>query len=338
MRKKVLISLGIALIFLLIPVLLFQYAIRQNPRNQFTLEGIKSILSKESVVYYSNEEDRVGTFFQGLHREYIPYSSIPPLLIDAVVSAEDKNFFTHNGIDYRGLLYAMLDNIRSFSLKRGGSSLTQQTAKNIFPTHGFGTWNRLKAKLPELINTFRLERNFSKKEILEFYLNQFYVAGNGHGMAIAARYFFNKNIKNLNLLEIAFIAGSVKGPNQYNPFIAKSKKDKKQKKEKAYWRVQYVLKKLLENKKITQASYDSATAKPIPFKRGTFRFQLSTNMVKVKKTLNTSFFQNLLHEYGIDSYESSGLKIYTTLDKDIQAAAEYATNKNLSTLNIIMNG
>src|SRR5690606_1210238 len=140
--------------------------------------------------------------------------SIPPLLVEALVSAEDRNFWTHWGWDFKAFLRAMIDNVRSGGRWRGGSTLTQQTAKNLF-----GRAGPVRGKVDELVNAWRLEQRFTKKEILEFYPNQSFVVGNGHGVRIAARYFFDKEPRDLTLVECAFIAGSVKGPNQYNPFI-----------------------------------------------------------------------------------------------------------------------
>ncbi|MBF0432677.1 MAG: transglycosylase domain-containing protein, partial [Fibrobacteria bacterium] len=153
--KKVLLLFTLLLIIFSIPFGLFQYSVHQNPDGLFTREGILSILSKESTVYYRDKKSRIGTFFEDIHRDYISYDSIPTTLIHAVTSAEDKNFFKHGGMDFKAILYAMLDNVKSLAIRRGGSTLTQQTAKNLFPTHGFGKWNRIKAKIPELVNAYR---------------------------------------------------------------------------------------------------------------------------------------------------------------------------------------
>ncbi len=338
-KKKWIIATGIVL---LVPIfalfIVFQVLTRSDPENRFTHAGIMAILSKESTVFYNDEKTRLGAFFKDIHRNYIAYEHIPASLINALVSAEDKNFFKHGGVDFVAIAYAMVDNIKSLSVKRGGSSLTQQAAKNLFPAQGRGTWARAKAKLPELINAYRLERNFSKQEILEFYLNQFYVAGNGHGVSIAARYFFAKPLDQLTLKQLAFIAGSVKGPNQYNPFIARSQKEKEHKLKRASYRVHYVLNKMLENKKIDSVAHAAALKAPFDFEKGRFRFKLSTNMVKVQKFLETKKIQKLFEEHQISDYPAAGLKIVTTLDKDIQEAVEYYSNKNLSTLDIILRG
>jgi membrane peptidoglycan carboxypeptidase len=312
----------------------FAVATRQNPNNTFTREGIMQILSKESTVYYSDGKTKVGTFFEGQHRDYVPYDSIPKILIDALVSAEDQNYFTHGGVDFKALAYAMLDNAKAMKLKRGGSTLTQQTAKNLFNRRG----RSISGKLKELVNAYRLERNFTKEEILEFYLNQFYVSGNGHGVRIAARYFFNKELGNLNLLECAFIAGSVKGPNQYNPFIQPNAERKAAAVTRARHRVAYVLKQLYRHGKIDKAQYAEAMRQKLEFRRGSFRFSLSTNMVKAKRLLESKAMQEVLGRYDVADFMTEGLQITTTLDANLQRAAEYASYANLARLDLILRG
>jgi penicillin-binding protein 1A len=311
----------------------FALAVRRNPGNQFTREGIMQILSKESTVYYSDGKSKVGTFFEGQHRDYVPYDSIPKAIVDALVAAEDHNYWKHGGVDPNGLAHAMLDNLKSFSLKRGGSTLTQQTAKNLFKRP-----RTVMGKIKELVNAFRLEKHFTKQEILEFYLNQFYVSGNGHGVRIAARYFFNKNLADLSLLECAFIAGSVKGPNQYNPFIQDTPEKKELALRRGQYRLAYVLKQLYREGKIGKEQYAAAAHQKLEFRRGAFRFSLSTNMVKVKRLLETAPMQTLLDKHEVTDFMTDGLQIYTTLDAEMQRASEYAVYANLSRLDLILRG
>ncbi len=313
---------------------LLAFALGNDSDKTFTREGIMAILSKESTVYFSDGKTKVGTFYEGQHRDYVPYDSIPPILVQALVSAEDHNFFEHKGIDIKAIGHAMIDNIKHGSIRRGGSTLTQQTAKNLFNRRG----RTISGKLKELANAYQLEKHFSKQEILEFYLNQFFVSGNGHGVRIAARYFFNKDLSNLNLLECAFIAGSVKGPNQYNPFIQETPAKKEAALQKGRYRVAYVLKQLYELKKITKDQYVAASHQKLEFHRGAFRFTLSTNMVKVKKLLESKGYQEILAKNDVEDFTTDGLQIYTTLDANLQNVADYTTNSNLSRLDLILRG
>ncbi|HLU69679.1 MAG TPA: transglycosylase domain-containing protein, partial [Fibrobacteria bacterium] len=311
----------------------FQSSAARVPAETFTRAGIEKILARESTVLYSDGKTRVGSFFEGTHRNYLPFDSIPKVLVEALISAEDRNYWTHGGWDVKAFARAMVDNVRDGGRWRGGSTLTQQTAKNLF-----GRTGPLRGKVDELVNAYRLEQNFSKEEILEFYLNQFFVVGNGHGVSIAARYFFDKEPRDLTLVESAFIAGSVKGPNQYNPFIQGTPERRQAALERGRGRTAYVLGQMRKHGKITEARYRKALANPPEFKRGDFRFSLSTNMMKVKRLLDEPAMQDVLARFGVEDYTAAGLQIITTLDPEIQRASEYAVYLNLSRLDMVLRG
>jgi len=185
--------------------------------------GDDSSLKKSTILARINEETSIfcedgvtpiGSFFTNEHRRYVTIDELPAHTINALVAAEDKNFFKHNGVDPTAIFKAFLDGLKSGHF-RGGSTLTQQTVKNILDRWEYS----LQRKVREAIASLQLERLYSKKQILEFYFNQFHVSGNGSGIGIAAKYYFNKEVRDLNLIESAFIAGSVKGPSKYDPFI-----------------------------------------------------------------------------------------------------------------------
>ncbi len=340
MKRKSRILLWLALPILLAlllagaAVLAFQFAIRQDPDHVFTDEGILKLLGRESVVYYADGKTPVGNFFADAHRDYVPFDSIPRTIVDALVAAEDRNYWTHGGMDFRAFILAMLDNAKSMGLKRGGSTLTQQTAKNLFGRHG----RTLRGKVGELVNAYRLERHFSKQQILEFYLNQFFVTGNGHGVRIAARYFFDKDLRDLDLAECAFIAGSVKGPNEYNPFLQDTREKREVVLQRARYRVAYVLKQMRRQEKISEADYQHALNEKLRFRKGAFRYSLSTNMISVKRLLDGPDMQKVLAEYGAEDYTNAGLQILTTLDPEVQRATEYAVYSNLWRLDLLLRG
>jgi len=192
-----------------------------HPGDMLSEERITGILSRESHVYYSDGKTALGVFFDQSHRQYVQYRDIPENFVKALTAAEDSRFFSHFGIDPKGIVRAALKNARAMRVVEGGSTLTQQTAKNLYQ-RADRSWS---SKLAELLFTLRLERYYSKEKIFEFYANQFFVTGNGHGLPIAARYYFDKNLPELSLLECAYIAGSVKRPNYYNPFIKKDEAD-----------------------------------------------------------------------------------------------------------------
>lgn len=189
-----------------------------HPGDEIKVENIHSILGKESHVYYSDNRTPLGVFFDQAHRQYVDYAEIPPAFVHALVASEDNRFFSHFGFDMGGIVRAAIKNIQAGRVVQGGSTLTQQTAKNLFDR----TDRSIQAKLKELLFALRLEYHYPKEKIFEFYANQFYVSGNGHGLGVAAKYYFDKKPLDLTLVECAFIAGSVKRPNYYNPFIKKT--------------------------------------------------------------------------------------------------------------------
>ena len=148
-------------------------------------------------------------------RVFVPISAMPKMLVNAFLSAEDKNFYYHPGIDPVGIMRAALVNVKNFAQGRrlvGASTVTQQVAKNFLLTSDV----TLKRKIKEAILAFRIERTLSKKRILELYLNEIYLGFGSYGVATAALNYFNKSLDNLTISEAAFLAALPKAPNNYN--------------------------------------------------------------------------------------------------------------------------
>ncbi|MBW2303092.1 MAG: transglycosylase domain-containing protein [Deltaproteobacteria bacterium] len=278
---------------------------------------IDKIIFSESPVYYDDEKSIIGVFFEKTHRKYIHYKDIPPYFIKALVAAEDKNFFHHPGFDIKAIARAMIANIRAGRVVQGGSTLTQQTAKNVFRRER----RSFKAKLKELMQALLLERKYTKEEILEMYINQFFVTGYGCGLEIAAQYFFNKEAKDLDLVECAFIAGSVKSPNAYNPFTKKTEAQKSEAMERAKRRKDYVLGQMLALNFITKEQYREAVRKEVPFREGKVTYRLNVILDYVREQLESDYFRSILEEQGIENIATSGIKIYTSINKEIQEGA-----------------
>lgn len=297
-------------------------------------DNIEKILAMESPVYYADGKNKIGVFFEQAHREYVPYEQIPKAFVDGIVASEDHAFFRHKGIDYMGIFRALITNVRAGKVVQGGSTITQQTAKNLFKRKD----RSLKAKLKELLYAWRLEYHYPKEKILEFYANQFYVSGNGRGLGVAARYYFDKPVTELGLLECAFIAGSVKRPNYYNPFIKKNEKAVALARKKAKERVRYVLNQMYKLKMITVSEYQSMARKEIPFEQGQMSYSLNTIMDLVKMGLAEVEVEEALVRHGIDNVAISGMKVYTTIEKDLQESAFYNLRKELSRLDIRLRG
>ena len=333
---KIAIALCIVGLLCLIPlyIIVFRVLPEKDPDGIFNRRYILSELSGESRVYYRDGERLLGSFFDVNHRIYVPFGEIPENIVNALVAAEDARYFDHGGFDITGFSRAMLNNVRAGRLQQGGSTLTQQTVKNIY-----GREERsIKAKWKELINALRMEKHFSKEEILEFYLNQFHVSGTGKGVAIAAQYFFNKDLKDLTLAECAFIAGSVKGPFNYDPFIQRNQLRRDRALERGRTRLKYVLGRMVDEEYITQEQMDSALAKPLEFNHGNFRFSLSTQLSRLEEKFETDFYQGLFEKEGISDWRKAQLQIVTTIDADYQMAAKRAVQDNISNLQVKLGG
>lgn len=333
---KIAIALCIVGLLCLIPlyIIVFRVLPEKDPDGIFNRRYILSELSGESRVYYRDGERLLGSFFDVNHRIYVPFGEIPENIVNALVAAEDARYFDHGGFDITGFSRAMLNNVRAGRLLQGGSTLTQQTVKNIY-----GREERsIKAKWKELINALRMEKHFSKEEILEFYLNQFHVSGTGKGVAIAAQYFFNKDLKDLTLAECAFIAGSVKGPFNYDPFIQRNQQRRDRALERGRTRLKYVLGRMVDEEYITQEQMDSALAKPLEFNHGNFRFSLSTQLSRLEEKFETDFYQGLFEKEGISDWRKAQLQIVTTIDADYQMAAKRAVQDNISNLQVKLGG
>lgn len=314
-------------------IIVFKVLPEQDPDNQFNRESILQILSGETRVFYSDGE-LLGAFFDANHRIYVPYGDIPENIVNALVSAEDASYWKHDGFSFHGFFRAMFSNLKSGHMRQGGSTLTQQTVKNIF-----GREERsIKEKGKELLNALRMEKHFTKEDILEFYLNQFHVSGTGKGVAIAAQYFFNKDLKSLTLAECAFIAGSVKGPYNYDPFIQRNTERRERAIKRGAERLRYVLGRMVEEGYIDQKAMDEALAKPLEYNHGNFRFSMSTTLERLEEKLDSDYFKDLFEKEDIEDWRKAQLEIVTTLDAKSQDAAKRALQNNISNLQMQLGG
>jgi membrane peptidoglycan carboxypeptidase len=295
---------------------------------------INEILGRESPVLYRDGQNKLGVLFEGIHRQYLNYKDLPPHFVNALIAAEDDQFFTHFGVDVPGIVRAMLANLQAGRIVQGGSTITQQTAKNLFKRES----RSMEAKVKELLFALRLEHKYSKEKILEFYSNQFFVSGNGHGLGVAARYFFDKEPKDLTLLECAFIAGSVKRPNYYNPFLKKNMANADEVRLRGEERVNYVLGKMRKAGMIGEDEFAKLKAADLTFKQGKMSFAQNTAMDLVKEGLETPFIADTLEENGISNISTSGAHIITSLDREMQGATVQALRRHLSQLDVRLRG
>ena len=295
---------------------------------------IDRVIASESPIFYDDGRTPIGAFFEKTHRKYIHYKEIPKIFVKALIASEDRNFFHHGGFDPKAMLRALLANLKMSKVVQGGSTLTQQTAKNIFKREK----RSYKAKIKELIQAFLLERKYTKEEIIEMYVNQFFVTGYGKGLRIAAQYYFAKETKDLDLVEAAFIAGSLKAPNRYNPFIKKNEAERQKACQAAKSRKDYVLSNMLKMHFITRDQYLKAKETEVPFKEGKITYRLNVILDYIREQLDSSYFKAILHEQGVDNIATSGISIHTSINKEIQEAALASLRSHLPLMDVMLNG
>ncbi|MCP4807552.1 MAG: hypothetical protein GY913_15190 [Proteobacteria bacterium] len=312
----------------------YEQAVVQDPGPHLEEAHIRSLITQESPVLYRDGRTPIGVFFSEEHRQYVEYDDIPQAWVHGIVAAEDQRFFTHGGVDGIGLSRAMIQNVKAGRVVSGGSTLTMQTSENLFHP---GTYD-LYGKLFEVVDTWRLEEHYSKEDILEFYANQFHVYGNGRGLGIAAQYFFDKDVTELSTHEAAFLAGLVKIPGRYNPFIGSTEEKRQAAREAAQERTAYVLGRMAEDGYIEASVYESLKDEPIPFKKGTFRYDSNIVMDEVERQLEQAPFPELLASAGIDNPSTSGIQVVTTLDEDAQRSATYGLWHHLTEAGPSMEG
>ncbi len=251
--KKISIILLSLLLFLSILILGTLWSFSNNIPDYKFLKNYKPPVSSKM---YSGNGDLVSDFSKE-KRIFIPFSVIPKNVINAFLSAEDKNFFSHPGVDAKGVVRATINNIKNvLTSKRleGASTITQQVAKNFLLTNEVS----LNRKIKEAILAFRIERALSKERILELYLNQIYLGSGAYGVAAASLEYFDKSIKELNYSEAALLAALPKAPSRYNPY---------KNNELAKFRRDLVLKNLYENEFLDKKKYLSYKEQPIKLKK-----------------------------------------------------------------------
>ena len=329
-------ALSIAFLFLAaVASFIFVYVeVTKETSGRIERGVIENIIFSESPVYYDDGESIIGVFFERIHRKYMHYADIPPAFIKALIATEDKNFFSHPGFDVKAIIRALVANIGAGKVIQGGSTITQQTAKNVFRRER----RSLKAKIKELMQAILLEKEYSKEEILEMYVNQFFVTGFGRGLRIASQYFFDKEAEDLDLVECAFIAGSVKSPNRYNPFTKKTDAERKEAEKLAKIRKDYVLGNMLKMNYITKEQYAEGCKGEVPFKEGKVTYRLNVILDYIREQLESDYFRSVLEEQGVDNIATSGIKIYTSINKEIQEGALRSIRRHLPRLDVKLSG
>jgi len=261
---------------------------------------------------YSGNGEVVADFSKE-KRIFVPYGAIPNNVVNSFLAAEDKNFFSHPGIDAKGVLRAIIKNVQNIMTSKrleGASTITQQVAKNFLLTNEVS----LNRKIKEAILAFRIERALSKERILELYLNQIYLGSGAYGVAAASLEYFDKSIKELNYNDAALLAALPKAPSKYNPYrdikLAKYRRD-------------LVLKNLYENNFLDQEKYNNLKSKPINLKKNKkiFTEDAQYYIEDVRK--------NIIEQLSYEKVYNQGYNINTPINLELQKFATSSLRKGL---------
>ncbi|MFN3813662.1 MAG: penicillin-binding protein 1A [Aquificaceae bacterium] len=299
MRKVLIFSL-IALSFLFLVPLYLMYT------DLPSVEKLKDWKPPEATLIY----DYKGRVFGDValqRRYYVSLKDIPPYVRKAFISAEDRSFYRHFGVDLTAILRAFLANIKEREVSQGASTITQQLARNLFLTPE----RSLKRKIKEALLAIKIERAFSKDKILEMYLNYIYLGQGAYGVEAASRIYFGKHVKDLNLDEAALLAALPKAPTKYNPFRNPERIEERR---------NYVLKRMYEDGYISEDEYKRYSSMPVKVKRENRYYGMDYFLDYVK--------DYLIERYG-EAILAGGYKVYTTIDRDIQRYAQEAVRRGV---------
>jgi penicillin-binding protein 1A len=273
-----------------------------------SIKQLENYAPNLSSKIYDKDNNLIAELFTE-RRIFISINKIPLNLKNAFVAIEDKDFFKHWGISVKGIIRAFSRILLKMKITEGGSTITQQLAKTIFLTHD----KTLIRKIKEAFLTIQLEKNYSKDEILQLYINQIYFGNGAYGVQAAARIYFNKNAQDLNLAECAMLAAIPKSPNYYNPF-----KNAKA----SLARRNLVLLRMRELGYITEEKEKEALAIALPTKKTVLRENMRYYLLEFLRII-------LEPKYGTNVLFKGGLSIYTTVDMKAQVAAEKAIEEAL---------
>ncbi len=271
--------------------------------------SIGSSATIESTIIYASDNSVLGTIHGEQNRVTVSLDKISPFLIKAVIASEDNDFYNHRGISIKGIARASVTNLLHGRVMQGGSTITQQLARTLFLT----TRKTMGRKFSEMFYAIELERNFTKTEILEMYLNQVYWGHNSFGADAAAQLYFGKHADSLTLAEAALMAGILGAPEYYSPY--KNFDDALRKRS-------VVLDKMAKLKMITPSQAEKAKNEKVSLS------MIRVNKYKFNAPYFTTFVINqLVEKYGRDVVYKGGLRVYTSLHMPFQTAAEDAMNK-----------
>ena len=268
-----------------------------------SLEALTDYRPKIPLRVYSQEGQLIAEFGEE-RRAFVKIQDVPTELKQAILAAEDERFYQHGGIDTLGVLRAAIANATARGAKEGASTITMQVARNFF----LSSEKTLKRKLSEALLAIKIEHSLSKDQILELYINQIYLGQRAYGFAAAAQVYYGKPLNKLNTAEFAMLAGLPKAPSRYNPHVNPKRATQRQ---------HYVLRRMHEIHFINDAQYQAALAQPLRLRQSRKMHDLSADYV-------AEIVRQMMYARYKDDIYNSGLKVYTTIRKTSQEAANDA--------------
>lgn len=273
-----------------------------------SVESLRSIQLQIPLRVYSTDGKLIAEFGE-MRRSPIRFEDIPPDFIRALLAAEDDNFANHYGVDFTSLVRAATQLLASGHIQTGGSTITMQVAKNFFLTNE----RSFSRKINEILLALQIERELSKNEILELYVNKIYLGNRAYGVEAAAQVYYGKSIRDLSLAQLAMIAGLPKAPSRYNPLVNPQR---------SMERRDWILGRMYKLGAIDKARYDAALAEPIDARHHVQPIELNAPYIAEMARAE------MVGRYGSDAY-TEGFRVITTAPSQLQDAASTALHEGL---------
>ncbi|MCW8855726.1 MAG: penicillin-binding protein 1A [Kangiella sp.] len=304
--KKLAFFVSLLTIFMVLIVLgAYLFSAPQVP----AIDSLKNVKFQTPMRIYTADEKLIGEFGD-VRRIPVDLEQVPPDFINALIATEDQRFFEHGGVDIQGLLRVIKVALFSGEFSEGASTLTMQTARNMFLTRD----QRLQRKLVEMFLAIKMEEELSKEEILEIYVNKVHFSHRAYGLGAAAQVYYGKELTELTLPQAAMMAGLLKGESAYNPISNP---------ERAFQRRNLVLSRMVEQDYINQAAYEEAIATPLTAEKHTADLDLEAPFVAEMARID------VINQFGRDIAYNQGLIVKTTIDSKQQKIANEALRQGL---------
>jgi len=300
----------LVLVLPLIPLLLLVFAAILTYPTLPSLEALTDYRPKMPLRVFSAEGVLIGEFGEE-RRELVKIEEVPDLMKKAILAAEDDRFYEHGGVDYIGVLRATYSNFTSGGVKQGASTITMQVARNFF----LSKEKTMSRKFNEMLLAFKIEHNLTKDEILQLYFNHIYLGQRAYGFGAAAQAYYSKPLDQLNISEMAMLAGLPKAPGAYNPVVNPKR---------AKVRQEYILKRMRDLGYISSEEYALAQNEPIQTKQTAYHQEFSVNAGFIAEMVR----QEMYDKFQEDTY-TQGYSVYTTIRAQDQAIAYDALRKGV---------